>query len=66
MTPRVTLVVFALLFSPFALAARPQISDPGKPCLGCHGDSTPGIVEQWQSSAHAKSGIDCYSCHKAD
>jgi hydroxylamine dehydrogenase len=66
MTPRVTLVVFALLFSPFALAARPQISDPGKACLGCHGDSTPGIVEQWQSSAHAKSGIDCYSCHKAD
>jgi hydroxylamine dehydrogenase len=66
MTPRVTLVVFALLFSPFALAARPQISDAGKACLGCHGDSTPGIVEQWQSSAHAKSGIDCYSCHKAD
>jgi hydroxylamine dehydrogenase len=66
MNLRANLVLIAMLFPTLALAARPQISDQGKACLGCHGDSTPGIVQQWQSSAHAKSRVDCYSCHKAN
>ena len=43
-----------------------QVSDAGKACIECHSSSTPGIVEQWKSSAHAQSGVDCYSCHKAN
>jgi hydroxylamine dehydrogenase len=66
MNLRANLVLIVMLFPTLALAARPQISDQGKACLGCHGDSTPGIVQQWQSSAHAKSRVDCYSCHKAN
>jgi hypothetical protein len=46
-------------------APRPM-SPQGKQCLQCHENSTPGIVEQWKNSAHYKTGIDCYSCHKAN
>jgi formate-dependent nitrite reductase cytochrome c552 subunit len=34
-------------------------------CLDYHSNTTPGVAEQWQSSAHAKKGVDCCSCHKA-
>ena len=53
------------LLSPAAMADNSPVSKAGKACLECHGSSTPGIVEQWQSSAHAKSGVDCYTCHQA-
>ena len=62
-------ILSILLIFPAALslyAQSPQISKEGKACLECHSSSTPGIVEQWQSSAHAKKGVDCYSCHQAD
>ena len=62
---RALLSFIALAFAPFALADNPQVSAAGKACLECHGTSTPGIVEQWQSSAHAKKGVDCNSCHEA-
>ncbi len=49
-----------------ALCANPQqVSKEGQACLQCHSDSTSGIVEQWKSSAHAKAGVDCFSCHEA-
>ncbi len=35
-------------------------------CVACHSDNTPGIVEQWKGSTHARSGIGCYECHEAD
>src|SRR5215469_9250356 len=65
-------MTFALLFLatlasfPALDADTSQVSDAGKACIECHSSSTPGIVEQWKSSAHAKSGVDCYSCHKAN
>jgi len=46
-------------------AAHGKVSTEGKQCLQCHGETTPGIVEQWQTSAHAKGGVDCYACHQA-
>src|SRR3974377_593349 len=55
-----------LLVAPCAFASNAQVSEEGEACLECHKDSTPGIVEQWQSSVHAKSGVDCYSCHQAN
>ena len=53
-----------LLFS-LITVAHPQVSTEGQACLDCHGSSTPGIVEQWRESTHAKKNVDCYSCHRA-
>ena len=49
-----------------AAAAQTQISAEAQACLDCHSSSTPGIVEQWRESAHAKKNVDCYSCHRAN
>jgi hydroxylamine dehydrogenase len=59
----------ALLFS-FGIATLGHaqvsaVSSAGQQCLDCHSSTTPGIVEQWKSSAHARKGVDCYSCHQA-
>jgi hydroxylamine dehydrogenase len=54
-----------VVFAPTARADDPQVSKEGKACLECHSDSTPGIVEQWKTSEHAKAGVDCFSCHQA-
>jgi hydroxylamine dehydrogenase len=59
-------LLFVLGFGPTLYADKPQISEGGKACLECHVGSTPGIVEQWKASAHAKKGVDCYSCHRAN
>jgi len=56
-------VVSAANFTP---AQAQQISEAGRQCIACHQTSTPGVVEQWRSSAHAKAGVDCYSCHQAN
>lgn len=48
-----------------AYGQAPQISPAGQQCVDCHATTTPGAVEQWRSSAHAKRGVDCYSCHQA-
>ncbi|MBZ5529409.1 MAG: hypothetical protein LAN71_16115 [Acidobacteriia bacterium] len=46
-------------------AAAAKISEQGQTCIGCHATTTPGVVEQWKASAHAKAGVDCYGCHQA-
>ncbi len=48
-----------------AWAQAPKVSQAGQICLDCHATGTPGAVEQWRSSAHAKNGVDCYACHQA-
>ena len=46
---------------------RPQeFSEEGQACLACHETANPGLVTQWRSSAHARSAVDCFSCHQAD
>jgi len=63
---RIPLTLLGALLLPASVSAQaPKVSPDAQKCLDCHSVSTPGIVEQWHSSAHAKSGIDCYSCHKA-
>ncbi len=54
-----------LLFS-FIPIVRADVSKDGQTCLDCHSSSTPGIVEQWRGSAHARKNVDCYSCHRAN
>ena len=55
----------ALAQKPGASAAKPKVSAEGQACLDCHSTTTPGIVEQWKQSAHARSSVDCFSCHQA-
>ncbi len=35
-------------------------------CLNCHSIRMPKLVETWEKSAHAKNGVGCYECHKAE
>ena len=43
-----------------------KISDEATACLECHKGLSPAFVNDWQTSQHAKNGVDCYSCHKAN
>jgi hypothetical protein len=41
--------------------------DPGLDrCAACHQRVTPGIVDQWAESVHARRGVTCRSCHVVD
>jgi len=51
--------------APDAAQAKHEISPEGQACLDCHDGTTPVLVKEWRASEHAKQGIDCYSCHKA-
>ena len=62
---RFTALLSFFLFCSLAVS-QPQVSPEGQACLDCHSTSTPGIVEQWRESAHAKKNVDCYSCHRAN
>lgn len=35
-------------------------------CLNCHSQRMPKLVESWEHSTHAKNGVGCYECHKAE
>ena len=35
-------------------------------CLNCHASRMPKLVENWEHSTHAKNGVGCYECHKAE
>ena len=54
-----------LLMAGASLAMTDRLSAETQECLGCHGEM-PGIVSQWEDSAHWNAGIGCYECHKAD
>ena len=60
---------FIIVTASYAQARRPvpapKTSEAARECIECHGDSTPGIVAQWRSSAHARKSVDCFSCHQA-
>ncbi|MBI4831448.1 MAG: hypothetical protein HY801_07815, partial [Candidatus Lindowbacteria bacterium] len=53
---------------------EPQVASPkglsqeSQNCVECHkgGEIAPVIVSQWQQSAHARSNVGCYECHKAE
>ena len=44
--------------------AEERLSPETQKCLGCHG-AMPGIVKQWEGSAHWGSGVGCFECHQA-
>jgi hydroxylamine dehydrogenase len=67
-----------LLFLLVLLAAPPGSAPPPPPrplaeagdenaqCVSCHEQKTPVIVAQWKDSTHARLGVGCYDCHKAE
>ncbi|MBP2030941.1 cytochrome c553 [Methanohalophilus levihalophilus] len=57
------IAVFLLLLFPLAASA-----DDGERCQNCHsaiGDF-PAVVDDWEQSKHAESGISCSDCHTAE
>ncbi len=38
----------------------------GEECVNCHTKSSAGLAMEWRESAHAKAGVNCLDCHKAD
>ena len=36
-----------------------------KGCVECHGKSSPGIIDHWKFSTHARKGVGCVECHLA-
>jgi hypothetical protein len=47
-------------------APEAVVTSENKACIDCHRVKSPGIVGQWEISMHAKSGIGCLQCHKAN
>jgi hypothetical protein len=47
----------------FAAMAQAGTEDP---CLGCHTEKTPGIVQYWKNSAHFVKKVYCADCHGRD
>jgi len=45
------------------VAMTPEAS---RNCVECHANSSPGIVDHWKGSTHARKGVGCTECHQAD
>jgi hydroxylamine dehydrogenase len=41
------------------------VSQASHQCVVCHTMKTPGIVDQWHDSSHARAGVSCAECHTA-
>ncbi len=55
------------LFSQVAYAARKgDEREIAKKCILCHEKVSPGIVNDWEKSNHARGDITCIDCHRAD
>ncbi len=48
--------------------AAPHIAVPAasKSCVDCHGNISPGIIQHWKGSTHARKGVGCVDCHQAN
>jgi len=53
-----------LLLLPATLTAAAE--DESAACAACHAKTSPVIESQWRGSAHARGGVGCYDCHRAD
>jgi hydroxylamine dehydrogenase len=51
-----------------ARPARAEVKAPpaSQACIDCHESETIGIVEHWRTSGHAKKGVACLDCHRAN
>lgn len=44
----------------------PIITAANKLCVSCHRNHAPALVQEWEYSRHARHGIGCVDCHKAN
>lgn len=49
-----------------AAVSQPQFSQQNQACIACHTALNPALVTEWHGSAHAKKGIGCFDCHRAE
>lgn len=49
-----------------AVAETIVIPASSRACVDCHGQSSPAIIDHWKGSTHARKGVGCVDCHKAD
>ena len=47
-------------------AALPGAARAAEGCSDCHRKQSAALVMEWERSKHAKNGVDCLACHKAD
>ena len=47
-------------------AAHISIPASSQQCIECHAPTTPGIIDHWKGSTHARKGIGCVECHQAE
>ena len=47
-------------------AAAVAIPASSQRCIECHEPMTPGIIDHWKGSTHARKGIGCVECHQAE
>jgi len=66
-------LAIALLLAQAALAQeavqaqpRVEVSAKSAACVECHEKSEPGIIEHWKGSTHAREGVGCVGCHRAE
>jgi hypothetical protein len=58
------LYCFAILASTAVMSSSVYATEtPIDPCLGCHAEETAGVVKQWETGKHSKTGVKCYVCH---
>ncbi|MFQ6063078.1 MAG: multiheme c-type cytochrome [Methanosarcinales archaeon] len=61
----------AIIFCWMALAGMILLASVGMSiaqediCVNCHQTTTPGIVKDWENSAHIENGVKCLDCHSA-
>ncbi|MBI1310758.1 hydroxylamine oxidoreductase [bacterium] len=47
-------------------AAHIAVPAASQSCVECHGKQSPGIIDHWKGSTHARKGVGCVECHKAE
>ncbi len=47
-------------------AAHIAIPATSQSCVDCHGRQSPGIIDHWKGSTHARKGVGCVECHTAE
>ena len=41
-----------------------NLTDEAKECVECHATETPGVVADWDGTAHALEAVSCVDCHE--
>lgn len=44
----------------------PVVTAANKSCVECHKQDSPALVMEWERSEHAKFGVGCIDCHRAE